>query len=422
MFRIVTLFIIFTLGCKGLFAQPLLLTIDTCYRLAEQNYPLVRQLGIIEKTQEYNLSNVAKGVLPVLWVQGQATYQSEVTRVPISFPGMSIEELSRDQYRLYGEVVQPITDLFTVHYQKEHITATAQTEAQKIKTELYKLRERINQLFFGILLLDVQIEQTQLLKKDIEAGLEKTNTAITNGAALKSSADVLKAELLKTDQKTTELKANRRAYADMLGLFINRSLPDETQLQTPPPPPTQTPPDITRPELQLFKMQQDALAIQNKLLTAKNLPRFSLFLQGGIGRPALNMLNNDFRGYYLGGLRLQWNLSGLYTYHTDRRLISLSQEAIAVQQNVFLFNTQIQLKQQNQELAKLRQLLTSDAEIINLRQNIANTTKNQLAYGTATPTDYLAHLNAQDQARLALSMHQLQLIMTYYSLQVTAGK
>jgi hypothetical protein len=91
---------------------------------------------------------------------------------------MDIPTISKDQYRLYGEVSQSITDLFTVKDQKEYINTNSEIETQKTEVELYKLRERINNLYFGILLIDAQIQQTELLKKDIQSGIDKTNVAI----------------------------------------------------------------------------------------------------------------------------------------------------------------------------------------------------------------------------------------------------
>nr|HPH22087.1 TolC family protein [Haliscomenobacter sp.] len=133
------------------FTQTGKLSMDSCYAMAKRNYPLLKQYALIEKSREYSLENAAKGTLPQLNLAGQGTYQSEVTRIPISLPNLEIPTLSKDQYKLYAEVAQPITDLFTVKYQKELIKSNAEVESQKIEVELFKIKERINQLFFGII-------------------------------------------------------------------------------------------------------------------------------------------------------------------------------------------------------------------------------------------------------------------------------
>ncbi|WP_276979613.1 TolC family protein [Flavobacterium filum] len=395
------------------------LTIDSCYAMAKRNYPLVKQYALIEKSKEYSIDNVNKSYLPQFNIAGQATYQSEVTKVPISIPNMSISELSKDQYKLYGEVSQPITDLFTVKDQKELVKANSEIEVQKIEVELYKLKERINNLYFGILLIDAQIQQTELLKKDIQTGIDKINTAIANGTALKSTADNLKAELLKANQRTIELKSNRKGYADMLSLFINQTINENTTLVKPNPQIISN--AINRPELKLYELQKKTFDVQSKLITAKNIPRFSLYFQGGLGRPALNMLSNDVKGYYIGGLRLNWSLTGFYTYNKEKKILALNQNALDIQKDVFLFNTNLNLQQQNSEVTKVQQLIETDNSIITLRESIKNTTKNQLENGTATTNDYLTAVNAQDQAQQNLLLHQIQLLMAQYNYQTTSG-
>jgi len=395
------------------------LNIDSCYTMAKRNYPLVKQYALIEKSKEYSIDNANKSYLPQFNIAGQATYQSEVTQLPISLPNVSIEPLSKDQYKLYGEVSQPITDLFTVKDQKELVEANSEIEEQKIEVELYKLKERINNLFFGVLLIDAQIQQTELLKKDIQSGIDKTNTAIENGTALKSSADNLKAEMLKANQRTIELKSNRKGYAAMLSLFINQPITENTTLIKPSPQIISN--TINRPELKLYDLQKKTFEVQSKLINAKNLPRFSLFFQGGLGRPALNMLSNDLNGYYIGGLRLNWNLTGLYTYNKEKKILALNQNGLDIQRDVFLFNTNLNLQQQNSEITKVQELIETDNSIITLRESIKNTTKNQLENGTATTNDYLTAVNAQDQAQQNLLLHQIQLLIAQYNYQTTSG-
>lgn len=237
--------------CSQVFGQ---LTIEECYTMGQRNYPLINQYVLIEKSREYSISNVAKGYLPQLGVSGQITYQSEVTEFPISLPNVTIPSLSKDQYKISAEILQPITGLITVKNNIELVKANTAMEKQKIDVELYKLKERINRLFFGIILIDAQIKQTELLKTDIQKGIEKTNSAIINGITLKSSADILKVELLNTNQKIIELKAMRKGYADMLSLLINYEISETTQFERPKVLAISS--TINRPELNLFETQK----------------------------------------------------------------------------------------------------------------------------------------------------------------------
>ncbi len=393
------------------------LKIDSCYSMARLNYPLVKQMSLIEKSQEYSLSNASKGYLPQLNIAGQATYQSAVTQIAI--PGINNTPLSKDQYRIYGEISQPLTDLFTLKEQKEQIKANTIIEKQKIEVELYKLKDRINAIYFGLILMDAQLMQTELLKKDIQSSIDKTNTSLANGTATKANVDLLKAELLKTNQRTTELKATRKGYLAMLGLFINQNIDEAAQLEKPYAKLFTT--EINRAESKQYELQKKSIDIQNKLITAKNLPRFSFFFQGGYGRPTLNLLDNNFGTYYQTGLRLNWNITGYYTAKNERQLLAINQNTLAVQNETFLHNTKIAMAQQNTEINKYQDLIITDGEIVALRERVKAISKTQLENGTITTNDYLTNVNAEDQAKQSLLLHQIQLLMAQYNYQTTSG-
>ncbi|MES2454648.1 MAG: TolC family protein [Bacteroidota bacterium] len=427
------------------------------YRLAEQNYPLTRQRELISKTAEFSVQNLQKGYLPQIFINAQGSYQSEVTQLPIKLPGAEIEPLSKDQYKIFADVSQVLYDGGTIRQQKELQQANAAVEQQKLEVSLYQLKDRVNQLFFGILLIDKQIRQHELLSSDLELGLKKVQALIANGTALKSNGDVLMADLLKNKQHLIELKAARKAYTHMLGLFIGREISENTVIVQPPSlnvmsatnPASQTNStfqtnpsivfqknstaqtnstslinsisQINRVELQLYRQQGKYLDAQDKLLTTKTLPKLSLFAQGGYGRPALNMLSNNFKGYYIGGLRLTWSPSVLYTLKQERQLININRNTIDLQKETFLFNTNLTLVQQNTELSKYQELLGTDAEIVQLRARIKTASLAQLDNGVINSNDYLREVNAENQARLSESMHQVQLLMAQYNQHITTG-
>jgi outer membrane protein TolC len=395
------------------------LTIEESYKLATEHYPMIRQRELIAKTEEYSIANAQKGLLPVLTINGQSTYQSNVTQIPIQIPELNVEELSRDQYKLYGEVVANLYDGGFIRNQKQAYKAAAKVDEQKLEVELYKLKERINQLFFGVILLDAQVDQNELLKNDIRRGIKQTEASIANGVALKSSADVLHAELLKTNQKTIELKAVRAAYVDMLGLMVNRQLTDSTQLVKPAN--LNLVKEVTRPELRLYDYQSEYISVQTKMLSTKNRPRLSLFFQGGYGRPALNMLDNKPDGYYITGLRVNWTLGGLYTIKREKELLNMNRTTVELQRETFLYNTSLTLKNQQGEVNKLQNVLTSDDEIIALREKIKNTASAQLGNGVINSNDYLREVTAEDQARQAKILHEIQLLLAQYNVQTTTG-
>ena len=378
----------------------------------------VETAGLIQKTKEYNIENIAKGVYPQLAVSGSATYQSDVTR--ISIPGYNIPTVSKDQYKLYGEVSQTISD-FGINKQKRELSRTdGELQEENLNTSLFALKDRINQLFFGILLIDQQLEQDILSKKDIRTGMEKVQAAIANGTDFNSSLNKLKAELLKTDQHSIELKASRKAYTDMLGLFLNQPLDENTVLTTPPPPLLTD--SVDRPELKAYDLQIKSYLQQQHLTKISNYPQLSAFFQGGVGQPSpVNLLSTQLSSYYLTGLRLTWNIGGLYTYKKDKWISRNNQEIVGTQRNTFLFNTSLTLHQQNADIARYHQLIQADEEIVQLRAAIKQTSAVQLQNGVISANDYLIDINAEAQARQDKVVHEVQLLLSQYNHKTTSG-
>lgn len=395
------------------------LSIEECYTLAKQHYPLTKQHDLIRKSNEYTVANIAAGYLPQLNINGQATYQSQVTQIPIKVPGIDVPEISKDQYKVYGEVTQTIFDGGVIRQQQRIQQASAAIEEQSLEVELYKLKDRINQLFFGILLVERQMAQAAITNKDIEAALKKMEAAIANGTALKSSGDVLRAEMLKNNQRIIELKAMKKAYALMLGLFTGTTINVNTVLVQPQSPLPET--DIKRPELALYERQEKLYDAQYKLINSKNLPKLGLFLQGGMGRPALNMLSNKFEPYYLGGVRLNWSLSGFYTARKEKFILDIKKKTTGLQKETFLFNTNLSLQQQQSEAGKWKDLLETDNEMVRLRASVKNAAAAQLENGVITSSDFIREVNAEDQALQNKMLHEIQLLLAQYNVQWNTG-
>lgn len=395
------------------------LSIETCYQLARVNYPLIKQQELLAKAKDLSLDNAQKTVLPQVQLAGQATYQSDVTGLPISIPNMEVPSLNKGQYKVFAELTQSLTALLILKDQKEQLAAQTAVDNQKLEVELYKIHDRINNLYFGILLLDKQLSQIQLSKQDIQQGIDKIETAIKNGVALKSSVNNLKAELLQVNQRIIGLQYDRRTYVQMLSSFIKKELAEDVQLSLPAS--MNYVPHIARPEQTLFQLQRDALSAQTKLIDAKTLPQLSVFVQSGVGNPGLNMLKAETQGFYIAGLKLGWNLNNFYTQKNDKSLVETNQRLLAVQEEAFVFNTEMEIAQQEKELEKLKLLHEADKELIQLREQVKNSTLNQLNYGSANTSDYILDLHAVEQAKQNQAIHEIQILMANYKLQIISG-
>lgn len=396
------------------------LTIDEAYERARVNYPLVKQRDLITRTADYTVANAAKGHIPTFSLSGQASYQSAVPTIAQSLPGFSFPVFSKDQYKFYAEADQLIYDGGQIKNQKKTARANEVAQQQNLEVQLYALYDRINQLFLGILLLNEQLKQNGLLQKDIQNGIDKTKAMVANGVAYRSNVDELSATLLNAEQSRIQLAATKKAYLDMLSVFVNETV-DETTILEKPTAPTYS--DIVdRPEISYYDYQKSIYDLQQDLLKVQLRPRLSAFIQGGYSRPGLNYFSNDFAWFYITGLRLSWNLgTNLYTLRNQRNILNLNKDNLDIQKETFLFNTSITQRQQNSEIIKYLQMMKDDDEIVRLRESVKKTSAAQLENGVINVHDYIGEINAADEARQNKALHEMQLLQAQFNYQNTVG-
>lgn len=399
------------------------LTLQATCDSARVHYPAIRQKQLVQQTAALTIDNLSTGWLPQISLNGQASYQSDVTGINISFPGISIQPPNKDQYRITADISQLLYDGGVTKQQKVLQEKNAAVQDQQLEVELYHLRERITQIYLSILYIDAQLKQAELVKADIDNGIHTVSAQVSNGTAFKSNLSMLKAERIQADQHTMELDASRKGLLDVLSLFLETQLPYTVQLQLPEPQiQTDNAAVISRPELSLYDKQSEMIAGQDQLIRSRNLPKASLFAQAGYGRPGLNMLKNSFEPYGIGGLRLSWSLGGLYTVKKDRELVDINRRSVALQKETFLLNTSGDIRQQLAEISKLDKLISADQEIIELRNEVKNAASAQLENGVITTNDYLKQVNAEDQSRQSLITHRIQLLQAREKLELISGK
>lgn len=391
------------------------ITLEKCYQWSRDNYPLIKKQELIKKAEQYTTENALKGWLPQIQIIGQATYQNDVTQFPVKLPNVSVDPLSKDQYKVYADVSQNIFDGGNIKNQKIIAKAQSEIQSQQIEVELDKLKERINQIYFGILLTDKQLSQLQLTKLDINEGIKKAEAQLKNGVIFRSNLDVLKAELVKNEQREIELKSVKKTYLQMLSFFVKRNLDENTNLQTPEKLLiTET---NNRSELKLFDAQKTLIDAQKKLVNTKNTPKLGAFFQGGYGKPGFNMLKNEFDTFYMAGVRLNIPISGFYTKKNELQLLNNQSQDVEIQKENFLFNQNFTEIQQKSDLDKIQNLIDKDDELITLRKSIKNASLAQLENGVITTNDYLREVNAEEQAVLNKISHEIQYLLTQYNLK-----
>lgn len=405
-------------------------TIEECYDKAQKNYPLVRQYDLISLSEHYSLQNAARTYIPQFTLSGSATYQTDVLKFPFEIPEIEMPVFSKDQYTAYLEMTQLIWDGGAVSSQRKNIRAQGDVSRETYNVDMYKLRERINNLFFGVLLLREQISQMDIYLADLQTTLEKVKGCVENGVANKSDEDVIRVEQLSTCQRRTNLTSMEEAYLKMLSIMIGEQLNDASLLVMPLYGDSGSANDYltlsqlgnNRPELALFDAQSRELLSRKSFVNSTVLPKFGLFIRGAYGRPALNMLDNKFAPYAIGGVKLTWNFGGLYTMKNEKRIIDVGNQQVDMMRETFLFNNSLSTVSQNAEISKYFKIMKDDDSIIALRESIRRSTETAMSEGTKNATDLMMELNKEALAKQEKILHQIQCLKSIYELKTEINR
>ncbi|MDR0573813.1 MAG: TolC family protein [Tannerella sp.] len=400
------------------FAQ---LTLEECYSKAQANYPLIKQYDLIDKSKNYDLSNAGKGYLPQVTFSAKATYQSDVTQLPVDFSqlgiqGADIPVLSKDQYGVTVDLNQAIWDGGVIKSKKEDIRTSSDINRKNLEVELYSINDRVNQVFFGILLFDARMKQNRLYQEELQRNHDQVSSWIQNGIASQADLDAVKVEQLKSMQTESQLAHSRKAYLDILSALTGEELDSAATFVKP-----ETSPYISasihRPELDLYSARIKNLEIQNKAINAGLMPRLGIFLTGGYGKPGLNMLENEFSVYYIAGVNLSWNFSNLYSYKNNKQRIKNSITSVQTRQETFLFNINMDISRKQSEVNKYRDQLKYDDDIIALRKSIKQSSEAKMANGTLSGIDLMRDINSEERARQDKILHEIEMLRAIYNLK-----
>jgi outer membrane protein TolC len=416
-------------------------TLDECQTLARENYPLIKRYALIDKSTEYSVANAAKAYLPQLSLVVQATYQSDVATFPEQMTaiyeqfGIDMKGLNKDQYKIALEVNQMIWDGGFTRARKDILRAEGNVSVQSVEAELYALRERINQLYFGILVLDEQLRQNELLRELLQSNYHTVEAYLKNGIALPGDLNAIKAEQLSVSQQRIQIESTVKAYRRMLSVMTGQVIGGTDAFDKPKVMAgngrygavtygaSLSAVENARPELRLFDAQDGRIEAQMRALKASTMPRMGAFLQGYYGNPGLNlfkdMTEDKWSWNYIAGLRLQWNFGAFYTKKGDVQKLSLARQQVDNQKEIFLYNNSLQQIQQQEAIAKMQRVMADDDEIIKLRTSIRTASEAKFSNGTITVSELLRDITAESRALLNKSLHELEWLKNIYELKYT---
>ena len=388
-------------------------SLEECQQAAERNYPLIQQYGLIEKTTELTVANIQKGWLPQVSASAQATYQSDVMAWPDEMKGMlgqmglNFEGLKKDQYRVGIDVQQTVFDGGAIRSQKEIARLQGNVQTAQNEVNLYNVRKRVNEMYFGLLLINEQMKLNGDLQELLAANEKKLVSMLKGGTAAESDYQNVKAERLKVVQQATGLEAQRSALQRMLSAFCGIEV---KQIVRPP----LTPPiggGNARPELRAIDAQLRLADAQEKALDAALMPKLGVFAQGYYGYPGYNMfedmLSHKFSWNGMIGARLTWNMGALYTRKNDKAKIQLQRDMAETNRDVFLFNNNLEQIQQNENIQRYKKLMADDEEIISLRSSIRKAAESKLSHGIIDVNDLVKEINNENAAKVQQTVHVL---------------
>ena len=407
--------------------QSAAISLEECYTLARNNYPLVRQYELTEAMSRYSFENAAMGYVPQISIGAQATLQSDVTEFPGAFDrllaaaGVEMTGLSHDQYKVQLDIRQTIWDGGYSKAQREAVKAQAEVSRLTLDKDIDALKTRINQMYFGILVMDENIRTSLYMDTLMTSNMKVVESAVRNGTALASDIDNIRVELLTLRQERSQLESAVRTYKDMLAIMIGRRIEDSEEFETPEAVLVDTSLN-QRTELLLFDARIREIQQQKRMLDVAVMPKFALFAQGWYGKPGLNifddMVYNRMSWNGIAGITFQWDISAFYTRKNDLRNISLSQRSIELQRDVFQWNTSLQQTQIQNEIERMYEMKASDDEIVRLRESVRKVSESKYRNGVITVNELLRDIMNENRAKTGRSRHELELLKNIYDLKI----
>ncbi len=404
--NILLLFVCLFAG-TALMAQDVV-SLEECQQWAKDYHPVLKQKELYSKISELELENNATNYLPNVNLNGQVTYQSDVTGVEVDLPNVNIPSASKDQYKMYLDVRQDIWDGGVTKAVEMFEKSKEKTNQQSVEVELYKIREQVNQFFFTSFF--IQENQNILKRKEetLRARRDLLESGVKHGMVLQSDLDLVDAELVKLKQQQIELRNSRETVHSALAILTGKEIGVFNQLKLPDQP-FSTSTQIIRPELDHFQSQRSLLQANSELIAKKRNPKLFGFGQAGYGKPGLNMLNDKFEAYYLVGVGLSWNVFDWDKTSRNKESISLQQEIIKTNQSYFERSVELGLNKEVRKIRNLEEIIQSDRELIGLQERITKSSASKLENGAITIADYLQDLNAEMATRITFETHKIQL-------------
>jgi outer membrane protein TolC len=392
------------------------LTLEDCYALANKNYPIAKQIGLLQQKSDYEVEALQTGKLPKIDLVAQGTYQNQVTTIP----NPVLEPLNKEQYRANFDVNQLIYNGGLIDANTKLKEAQTKTQQQQVEVSLYQIKTKINQMYFSILLLQERKEILISKQEQLASKIKEVKSGIQYGAILPASEKVLEAENLKIKQQLSEIQFDKKRLFENLSSLTFTTVPETTTLQKPIIITEETALN-NRPELKYFEFQDQQIEASKNVVSKNNLPKVNAFGIAGYGNPGLNMVDNTFQPIFMVGLRANWNVFDWNKSKAEKDALSVSAQIVATEKEAFLLNNTLQLQEMENEIKKSDEIIKTDTEIIGLREYVEKSANAQLKNGVITASEYLIEFTNLYEAKTNQKIHEIQLALAKANYQVANG-
>lgn len=415
----VTLFTGFSAFAQS--ARPTL-TLEECYDILYRESPVTNKIEMTKRIIELNQRVAQSGWYPDLQVNASASYQSDVVEFPFDAPNFDIPTFSKDHYNLALNVTQSIYDGGRTRAATELEEDSGEITEASLEADLLNIKEQVDRIYFGILILDKQREILSAVLSDMTEQLEIVESQVKNGAMLPGNEAALRAEILNKKQELTKLNHDITAGYEALAKILGADFDQRSKLELPEKGGWRDDqPTELRPELILLNAREDLFETQKKLANAEKRPALSLFATPSYGRPGFNFFEDDLQFNWIVGVRARWSLKNTRNANLKSDALDLQQEKVKEDKELFKRQQSAALRRLAKEIQAIEQQIQQDEEIVELRKQVAEEKQKQVAQGASLVTEYISELNAQLRAQLKLELHKIQKVQAIINYETEQG-
>lgn len=387
------------------------LSLAEARRMARDNYPAIRQYRLIEQSNGYSISNASKAWLPQVSVSTGAYAFTDIIKANTQMERMGIST-KNSVASASVTVRQNIYDGGQTAAQKLVTAAESDVQTRQLDVTMYDINKRVDNIYFGILVIDAQLRQNALLQQDLATGEETVRSMISHGIANEGDLETILVEKLKATQQRDAMTASRKAYLRMLGTFMGKTIEEGDTLETPVETAAVEKTGVNRPELSYYASRDALLDARRRQIDSRLRPTVTLF---GAGLAHTNVSDMIKNGVAVGGVSVAWNIGALYTRKNDIRSLQAQKAINNVMRETFLFQTKLKNEEADGNIEALRKQIAGDEEIIRLRESLRNRNERKVRLGTESVNQLVSDINAVGMARAQKAQHEIMLLKEMYN-------